>query len=130
MSLTKLRLKLCFLKRKLADSSVETLSSDTRLELAYTVILLSAAAALRAAGFRVVSMTSHHYITIKTLGLTVGAGRLKVLYFQALREKRNLGIYSPSGLVTDVEVKEAVTEAEKLLKRTQKWLDDKFPDLK
>jgi hypothetical protein len=62
-----------------------------------------AAAALRAAGYRVVRGGGEHYRTIEALGFSNDPERKLIPHLDALRPKRNTGAYDDYGLVAQGE---------------------------
>ncbi len=65
------------------------LSADVQLSLAYDAIRISATAALRAAGYRVVRGNSEHYRTIEALQFSIDPQKKLIPALDALRRKRN-----------------------------------------
>jgi hypothetical protein len=74
------------------------LSSDVQLGLAYDAIRISATAALRAAGYRVVRGGSEHYRTIEALEFSIDPQKKIIPTLDKLRKKRNVGSYDDYGL--------------------------------
>ena len=116
-------------ERKLVDAKIQSVSPESRLEMAYTVILTLATIALRAAGYRVTNLSSTHYIILKTLPDTLKIKKDRVHYFQKLRKKRHLEIYSPESKVFTREASEAVGESERLLAEVKEWLAENHSEL-
>jgi uncharacterized protein (UPF0332 family) len=115
--------------RKLNDAKAENISSETRLEQAYTVILTCATIALRAMDYRVISISAQHYLTIETTRHTLGLDSEKIDYFQTIRNKRHQDIYGVGLEINDDDLDEAIKEAEELLRFTESWLIGKHPHL-
>ena len=69
------------------------LSADVQLALAYDAIRISATAALRAAGYRVVRGGSEHYRTIEALEFSIDPQKKLISTLDKLRKKRNIGSY-------------------------------------
>lgn len=67
------------------------LSSDMQLGLAYDAIRISATAALRAAGYRVIRGGSEHFRTIEALEFSIDLQRKIIPLLDRLRKKRNIG---------------------------------------
>jgi len=116
-------------ERKLADSCIKGNSNETRIALAYTVILICATIALRASGYRVKNKQEFHYIAIETLRYTLKVQQQQIDYFQDLREKRHHDLYGGSLFIMENDVEEAIQEANALLKLTKTWLKDNNSDL-
>ena len=80
------------------------LSADVQLGLAYDVIRISATAALRAAGYRVVRGGGEHYRTIEALEFSIDPQKKRLIpTLDKLRKKRNTGSYDDFGLVSQGE---------------------------
>ena len=79
------------------------LSPDVQLGLAYDAIRMSATAALRAAGYRVVRGGSEHYRTIEALEFSIDPQRKLIPDLDKLRKKRKIGWYDDFGLVSQSE---------------------------
>ena len=76
---------------------VGKLSSDVQLGLAYDGIRISATAALRAAGYRVVRGGSEHYRTIEALEFSIDPQK-KIIPTRDMQDrKRNIGLYDDYG---------------------------------
>jgi hypothetical protein len=69
------------------------LSADVQLFLAYDAIRISATAALRAAGYRVVRGGAEHYRTLEALEFSIDPQKKLIPQLDTLRRKRNLGSY-------------------------------------
>jgi hypothetical protein len=93
---------LAVVERDLADSDVNRVSADWRMNIAYNAALQAATAALAAAGYRA-SRDQHHYRVIQSLRETVGATADLIARFDAFRKKRNLTGYERAGAVSDSE---------------------------
>jgi len=74
-----------------------TLSADVQLGLAYDAIRISATAALRAAGYRVVRGGSEHYRTIEALEFSIDPEKKLIPALDNCAKKRNIGSYETSG---------------------------------
>jgi hypothetical protein len=98
------------------------LSADARLSIAHSAILASAAAALRAAGYRARRGGSEHYYTILALEFTVDPEKKVVYTLDALRKKRNQSLYDVSGNVSDSEATTLGKLAVQLRGDVEKWI--------
>jgi uncharacterized protein (UPF0332 family) len=116
-------------ERKLKDSQFDSISSETRLELAYTVILTCAMIALRSRGYRVTSLSATHYIAIETLRYTLNLEDKKVGYYQSLRALRHRDIYGSVFEIGEKELNRAIKESSSLLCKVKEWLSRNYPDL-
>src|ERR1700683_4359163 len=83
---------LAVVERDLADSAVEGVSPDWRMNIAYNAALQAATVALAASGYRA-SRHQHHFRIIQSLHETIGASAAIVATFDAFRKKRNITGY-------------------------------------
>jgi hypothetical protein len=114
--------------RDIADAQVETISTDTRLSVAYNAALQLAIAALTATGYRP-GREAHHYRAIQSLRFTVRSKADLVDQFDGFRKKRNISDYERSGAVSDQEVIEMLDLAIKLKATVTTWLKKNHPEL-
>jgi len=78
-------------ERALADATVNDLSSDSRLDLAYRAIIQAALAAMLANGYRpATSEPGHHQLLIQALPKTAGIAAERIRVLDAYRAARNL----------------------------------------
>jgi uncharacterized protein (UPF0332 family) len=115
--------------RLLKDARATTVSSESRLEHAYTAILVCAMAVLRASGYATSGERGRHYVALESLKYTLKKDDASVGYYHRLRQKRHQGIYDGTLTVSHVELDEAVREATSLLGETRNWLKGNFPSL-
>jgi hypothetical protein len=102
-------------KRNIHDSHLSGLSNENRFDAAYKAIMQIANAALQTRGFRTLtSRPGHHQTMIQSLVKTLNVDFETMIVLDALRKQRNVADYS-GDLVTDVAVKECITQAELLL---------------
>jgi hypothetical protein len=97
------------------------LSCDVQLGLAYDAIRISATAALRAAGYRVVRGGSEHYRTIEALEFSIDPQK-KTPALDKLRRKRNVGSYDDYGLVSQSEADHCGKMAVRVRKEVEDWI--------
>jgi len=107
--------------RDLEDCLTESLSEDWRLNIAYNAALQSAKAALAAAGYRA-SREAHHLRVIQSLAFTLAPETLVIDQLDQFRKKRNVSDYEHAGLVSESEVKEAVSLAKSIRKQAEEWI--------
>lgn len=104
------------------------LSADVQLFLAYDAIRISATAALRAAGYRVIrGGGSEHYRTIEALEFSIDPQKKLVPQLDALRRKRNLGSYDDYGLVSQGEADHCGKMAVRVRKEVEEWIRQEHP---
>lgn len=116
-------------ERNIADSHVETITSETRFDAAYRAIMQLANAALQANGFRTLtSKPGHHRTLIQVLNQTSGLDKQAVIVLDALRKQRNVADYSgdpvPAGTAED-----CARQAENLLEVVGHWITNNKPEL-
>ena len=116
-------------ERLLSDAGNTGNSPETRLDLAYQAILITAKLALRASGYRLRGRKDEHLRTLDTLGATVVASAGDLGYYQSLRQKRHKDFYRGTLKVSRAEAEEAVKEAVSLLARVSGWLSEHHPSL-
>jgi len=116
-------------KKQLRDAKVAGLSLETKLVLAYQVIVVCARTALRANGYRVTLALGEHALTLETLAFTVRSSKKLIAYFQALRKKRHDDLYKGTLHVSATESTEAVARAEQLQRETVAYLKKNFKQL-
>ncbi len=104
------------------------LSADAQLSLAYDVIRISATAALRAAGYRVIRGASEHYRTIEALEFSIDPKKELVPQLDTLRRKRNMGSYDDYGLVSQGEADYCGKMAVRVRKEVEEWIRKEHPD--
>ncbi len=120
----------------LADGRIENyrravaakLSADVQLSLAYDAIRISAAAALRAAGYQVVRGGSEHYRTIEALEFSIDPQKKLIPALDALRRKRNQGAYDDYGLVSQGEADHCGKMAARVRKEVEDWIRKNHAD--
>jgi len=99
----------------LRDAKLNSISNESRFDLAYKAIMQSAKAALQAKGYRVLtSKPGHHQLMLQVLPLTIGLDKNKVILLDHLRMQRNAIDYS-GDIVSEALTTEAITQAENLL---------------
>ena len=116
-------------ERNLADARLVGLSADNRFDAAYKTIMQCAMVGLWANGFRTAtSQPGHHQTAIQSLPKALGLDQDTVIVLDALRKQRNLNDYEGDP-VTEAAVRECLSQAEKLIAHTQKWLQANRSDL-
>ncbi|MFZ1972117.1 MAG: hypothetical protein WAU89_04680 [Candidatus Acidiferrales bacterium] len=98
------------------------LSADVQLGLAYDAIRISATAALRAAGYRVVRAASEHYRTIEALEFSIDPEKKLIPALDKLRKKRNIGSYDDFGLISQGEADSCGKMAVRVRKEVEGWI--------
>lgn len=98
------------------------LSADVQLGLAYDAIRISATAALRAAGYRVVRGGSEHFRTIEALEFSIDPEKRLIPALDKLRKKRNIGSYDDFGLISQGEADSCGKMAVRVRKEVEGWI--------
>jgi hypothetical protein len=106
----------------LNDAKIASLSSTSRLDLAYRAIMQAALAAVLANGYRPsTSEPGHHQLLLQTLPKTIGLASERVRVLEAFRKARNQNDYR--GIpVSDAMARECAEEAGRLLAEVRAWL--------
>jgi len=105
------------------------LSADVQLGLAYDVIRISATAALRAAGYRVVRGGGEHYRTIEALEFSIDPQKKRLIpTLDKLRKKRNTGSYDDFRLVSQGEADSCGKMAVRVRKEVEDWIRKNHAD--
>src|SRR5512134_3177067 len=103
----------------LKDAKLASLSSTSRLDLAYRAIMQAALAAMLAKGYRpATSEPGHHQVLLQALPLTLGLARERVQVLEAYRKARNQSDYEGVP-VSDAVAHECVREAAQLLEEVR-----------
>ncbi len=106
--------------RELKDAELEGLSTDGRLDLAYSAGLQIAVIALALAGYRIPKGGGHHQRTIEALEFTLSREiRDSMLPFN---RARNRNLYMRAGATSEVQAKEMVLLAKKMRAQVMEML--------
>lgn len=115
--------------RKLADSRQQSISLDSRFDLAFEALLQIALAALRANGYRTTSAAGHHQLALQALPKSLGTDAVRVRALDEFRKKRSAGLYLAEFEPSSAEVEALVRAVERLRKDLVAWLKAKRPEL-
>ena len=111
-------------EQSLQDSKIETISNDSRFDLAYKAVMQLSNAALQANGYRTLtSKPGHHQTMIQSLPKTIGLNNDRVIQLDALRKARNVAVYSGDP-VTEKELETCLTLADELFNEVNNWIRD------
>jgi hypothetical protein len=86
------------------------------------------AAALRAAGYRVIRGNNEHYRTIEALEFSIDPERKIIPTLDKLRRKHNVGSYDDYGLVSQEEADACGKMAVRMRKDVEGWIRKNYPD--
>jgi hypothetical protein len=115
--------------RVLRDASVNQLSPDSRLDLAYRTIMQAALVAMLANGFRPsTNEPGHHQVLIQALPKTIGLSTDRLQVLEAYRAARNQSDYRGVPVSQGVAA-ECVDDAQRLLDDVRAWLRTHRADL-
>lgn len=115
-------------ERNLKDSKVGSVSTDTRLSVAYNACLQCAIIALHASGYRT-SGEGHHGRAIDSLKFAINPPDDLIGQLNGFRKKRINSTYNRAGVSSEQEIKEAIALAGKLKTMVTDWLKKNHPDL-
>lgn len=116
-------------ERNYLDSRVETISDETRFDVAYKAVMQCAMVGLMANGYRPsTTLPGHHQTMIQSLGLTLGVTAQTWVVLDQLRKKRNANDYS-GDIIEPAALQTCLTHAQALLKTVRAWLQANRPDL-
>jgi len=120
---------LAAIDRNMADAGVDSISDETRFDVAYKAVMQCALVAMLAAGYRpATSEPGHHQTMIQSLPLTLGVANDTWVVLDALRRQRNANDYTGAPMTPDV-VAECLTQAKALRKLLRAQLAAKHPEL-
>ena len=101
---------------RLNDATTQSISAESRFDLAYEALLQLGLAALRSHNLRPDSRGGHHVLILQTLPRTAGIDHDTVRLLDQFRRQRAIGLYDGSFDPTDAEL-EALLHAAKQLKQ-------------
>ena len=114
---------------KLADCLSNSISIDTRFDIAYEALLQCGLAALRAHGLRPDSRGGHHVMALQTLPTTIGFPKEKIRILDEFRKQRAAGLYDGSFNPSEAELHALLDTAVGLRQALTAWLKDNKPNL-
>ncbi|MCD6308893.1 MAG: hypothetical protein J7M24_07850 [Candidatus Latescibacteria bacterium] len=120
--------QLAAIDRDLQECTINSLSPEWRLSIAYAAAMRAAAIALAVTGFRA-THEQRHYRTIQSLRYTINAEPDLIAEIDLFRKKRNATQYDQIQAISDHEAKRMIELATLLRDRIVKWLTETNPDL-
>ena len=114
---------------KLTDAEKDSISLDSRFDLAYEALLQIGLAALRANNLRPDSRGGHHVLALQTLHNSIGYPREKLRLLDEFRRQRATGLYDGSFVPTQTELDELRATAAELKAHLEAWLIKHHPEL-
>lgn len=114
---------------RLQDAKSESISPESRFDLAYEGVLQLALAALRANGYRPGSKGGHHVIALQSLPKSIAYPKQKIRLLDEFRRQRAIGLYDGSFDPTESEVQALLETGIDLQKHLDEWLDQNHPEL-
>jgi len=113
---------------RLADARSDSISFESRFDLAYEALLQTGLVALRAHGYRVDSRGGHHVTALQTLNLTVGYPKEKLRLADQFRRQRSQGLYDGSFEPTGAEVTALIELTDEVKLYLHRWLEQHRPE--
>jgi len=114
---------------RLADAANQSVSRDSRFDLAYEAILQLAICALRANGYRPDSKGGHHITALQGLSKSIGYPREKVRLIDEFRRQRAISLYDGSFNATEQELTALIETGTELQIHLLDWLKESHPEL-
>lgn len=114
---------------KLTDAGKDSISLDSRFDLAYEALLQIGLVALRANNLRPDSRGGHHVLALQTLHSSIGYPREKLRLLDEFRRQRAIGLYDGSFVPTQNELDELRATAADLKALLEDWLIKHRPEL-
>ncbi len=128
-SVEEIRRFLAKIGTKLKDAGKDSISLDSRFDLAYEALLQIGLAALRANNLRPDSRGGHHVLALQTLHNSIGYPREKLRLLDEFRRQRATGLYDGSFVPTQTELDELRATAAELKAHLEAWLIKHHPEL-
>ncbi len=117
------------IRRKLADSRKDSISLDSRFDIAFEALLQIALVALRANGYRTTSDSGHQQLAIQLLPKSIGIDPSELRALDEYRKKRSSGLYEADFDPSEDEVKAVIAAVAKLLSSLTNWIKQHNPEL-
>lgn len=115
--------------RNIADAHVIEISAENQFDAAYKAIMQMANVALQVNGYRTLTSTPGHHMTmIQLLSQTIGLDKPTIIALDALRKQRNVADYS-GDIIPPSIVEECVAHAEALQTEVVQWIKKNKPEL-
>ena len=117
------------IRRKLADSRKDSISLDSRFDIAFEALLQIALVSLRANGYRTTSDAGHQQLAIQLLPKSIGIDPSELRALNEYRKKRSTGLYEADFDPSEDEVKAVISAVAKLLASLTDWIKHHRPEL-
>jgi hypothetical protein len=115
--------------RNIQDSLQESISLESRLDIAYRSIMQVSMIALWANGYRPAKNAPGHHVTmIQSLTHSIELDNNRMVVLDTFRAKRNAIDYTGED-VDESSVEACIAAAEDLIQRLHIWLSENRPDL-
>jgi len=114
---------------RLVDAANDSISRDSRFDLAYEAILQLSLCALRANGYRPDSRGGHHVIAIQGLAKSIGYPQDKIRLIDEFRRQRAIGLYDGSFSPSESELNALLEMANELQAYLGTWIQTNHPEL-
>lgn len=113
---------------RLADARTDSISLESRFDLAYEALLQLGLVALRAHGYRADSRGGHHVTALQTLNQTIDFPKDKLRLIDQFRRQRAQGLYDGTFEPTRSEVAALLEVADEVSLHLEQWLSKNRPD--
>ncbi len=113
---------------RLVDSTSQSISLDSRFDLAYEAILQLGLSALRANGLRPDSRGGHHILALQSLDKSIGFPKEHLRVIDQFRRRRAEGLYDGSFDPSEAEVNALIEMAQRVKVHLQTWLAREHPE--
>jgi len=117
------------IRRKLADSRKDSISLDSRFDIAFEALLQIALVSLRANGYRTTSDAGHQQLAIQLLPKSIGIDPSELRTLDEYRKRRSAGLYEADFDPSEDEVKAVISTVSSLLARLTDWIEHHRPGL-
>lgn len=114
---------------RLADAANQTISRESRFDLAYEALLQMGICALRANGYRPDSRGGHHVVALQGLAKSIGYPKEQIRLMDEFRRQRAIGLYDGSFDPSETELEALLTTGNDLLEYLTAWLQNNHPNL-
>ncbi|MGH8673840.1 MAG: hypothetical protein ACREVG_05975 [Burkholderiales bacterium] len=117
------------IRRKIADCRKDSISLDSRFDIAFEALLQISLAALRTNGYRTNSEAGHQQLAIQLLPKSIGIDPSEIRALDEYRKKRSIGLYEADFDPSEKEVSAVTAAAERLFERLVTWTKSNRPEL-
>ena len=116
------------IRRKIADSRKDSISLDSRFDIAFEALLQISLAAIRANGYRTTSEAGHQRLAIQLLPKSIGVDPAEIRVLDEYRKQRSIGLYEADFDPSEAEVKAVTAAVGGLLEKFVNWISSNRPE--